>query len=297
VVTGTMVVGAGRHRIEANIFGHGSPVVVIEPSFGGSADEWRSIAEALATDTTVVTYDRAPYGVSSRATDRRTPGDIARDLHAVLQGLGFSGPLVLVGFSVGGLYTRKYAALYPGEVAGMVLIESSHEGQTPLLNEVFTWKVKLEGLLFYPRVIFSRRDWRAGADRLSTLREWRSVRGLGAADRPLVPGALGDKPLMVITRADGGPYGGRQWQLWHGFHSEQARISANSRHVVSNRADHALNESDPDLVIAAVREVVRSAHRYSAARAGRFRCRRRSQQEHRRRARVRSLLVPRLIRL
>ena len=63
----------------------------------------------------------------------------------------------------------------------------------------------------------------------------------------------------MVTRADGGPYGGRQWRLWHGFHCEQARLSANSRHVLSGHADHALNESDPDLVIDAISEVVRSA--------------------------------------
>ena len=129
--------------------------------------EWRSIAETLAAQTTVVTYDRAPYGASSRAADRRTPADIAGDLHVVLQALGIAGPVVLVGFSVGGMYVRKYAALHPDEVAGMVLVESSHEGQTPLLNEVFTWKVKLEELLFQPKVLFSRRSWRGGADRRS----------------------------------------------------------------------------------------------------------------------------------
>ena len=131
----------------------------------------------------------------------------------MLETLGLSAPLVLVGFSAGGLYVRKYAAMYPGDVAGMVLVESSHEGQTPLLNAVFTWKVKLEGLLFYPQILFSTRGQVAlGADRLSMIREWRAFRGLTAADRPLAPGALGDKPLAVITRADGGPYGGGQWQ-------------------------------------------------------------------------------------
>jgi pimeloyl-ACP methyl ester carboxylesterase len=166
---------------------------------------------------------------------------------------------VLVGFSAGGLYVRKYAGLHPDQVAGMVLVESSHEGQTPLLNEVFSWKVKLEGLLFVPQVLFSRRSARNGADRRSMLREWRAFRRLTAADRPLAPGALGDKPLVVVTRADGGPYGGRQWELWHGFHREQAQLSANSRHVLSDQPDHALNESDPDLVIAAIEAVVSSA--------------------------------------
>ena len=273
----TTMVKAGRHRIEANVVGDGSPVVVIEPSFGGSAAEWRAIAEALAAQTTVVTYDRAPYGASSRATDRRTPADIAGDLHVVLQALGIEGPIVLVGFSVGGMYVRRYAALHPDQVAGMVLVESSHEGQTPLLNEVFTWKVRLEELLFQPKALFSRRSWRGGADRRSMLREWRAFRRLTSADRPLAPGALGDKPLLVITRADGGPYGGRQWRLWHGFHCEQARLSANSRHVLSGHADHALNESDPDLVIDAISEVVGSARtgaslRGSGASAGSGTC-------------------------
>jgi len=262
------MVEAGPHRIEASVFGDGSPTVVIEPAFGGSAADWRSIAETLAADTTVVTYDRAPYGASSRATDDRTPADIARDLHAVLQALGVTGPVVLVGFSVGGMYVRAYAALHPDQVAGMVLVESSHEGQTPLLNEVFTWRVKLEGLLFHPKVLFfSRRSDRGGADRRSMLREWRAFRRVTAADRPLAPGALGDKPLVVITRADGGPYGGRQWRLWHGFHREQARLSANSRHVLSSRADHGLNESDPDLVIAAIKDVVDSARAGTSVRA------------------------------
>jgi pimeloyl-ACP methyl ester carboxylesterase len=263
----TTMIKAGRHRIEANIVGDGSPAVVIEPSFGGSAAEWRAIAETLAAQTTVVTYDRAPYGASSRATDRRTPADIAADLHVVLETLGIAGPIVLVGFSAGGIYVRTYAALHPDRVAGMVLIESSHEGQTPLLNEVFTRKVKLEELFFRPKVLLSRRSWRGGADRRSMLREWRAFRRVSAADRPLAPGALGDKPLLVVTRADGGPYGGRQWRLWHGFHCEQARLSANSRHVLSSHADHALNESDPELVIAAISEVVRSARTGTSLRA------------------------------
>jgi pimeloyl-ACP methyl ester carboxylesterase len=263
----TTIVEAGRHRIEANVFGEGSPVVVIEPSFGGSAREWRAVAEALATQTTVVTYDRAPYGASSRATDGRTTADIAHDLHATLRALKLPGPLILVGFSFGGMYVRKYASLYPDEVAGMVLIESSHEGQTPLFDKVFTWKVKLEGLLFYPQLIFSTRSGRFGGDRISMVREWRASRKLGPADRPLAPGALGGKPLMVVTRADGGPYGGAQWELWHGFHVEQARLSANSRHILSSRTEHALNETDPDLVIAAITEVVRGVRTGTPLRA------------------------------
>ena len=176
----------------------------------------------------------------------------------MLGAVGVAAPFILVGFSVGGLYARRYAAMYPGDVGGMVLVESSHEGQTPLLNEVFTWKVKLEGVLFYPRTIFSRRGYRGGADRLSLLREWRTFRGLTAADKPLQPGELGGKPLVVLTRADGGPYGGEQWKVWHAFHVEQAALSGNSRHVISAAHEHGLHQADPGLVLAAIQQVVRS---------------------------------------
>jgi hypothetical protein len=43
--------------------------VVIEPSFGGAAEDWEEIARTLAEETTVVMYDRAPYGASSAARD------------------------------------------------------------------------------------------------------------------------------------------------------------------------------------------------------------------------------------
>lgn len=255
----TSTVQVGRHRIEANVFGEGTPAIVIEPSFGGIAAEWQPVAEALAKDTTVITYDRVPYGASSRAHDRRSPGDITADRQAVLRELAVPDPVILAGHSVGGMYTRAYAARYPQAVAGLLLIESSHEGQRPLLDQVFTWKVKLEGLLWYPKVICSGPAWRNGADRRSLLREWRTFNALTSADRPLAAKALGEKPLIVLTRADGGPYGGRQWALWHEFHVEQSLLSANSRHILSSVADHNLHQEDPGLVISAAREVLRSA--------------------------------------
>src|SRR5579859_4837920 len=119
---GTVMVSVGRHRLEETVFGSGTPAVVIEPSFGGAAEDWAKIAQALAGETTVVTYDRAPYGASSAAQDARSPRDIAADLAGLLAGLGVTGPLVLVGHSAGGIYVRAYAAGHLDRVAGMVLV-------------------------------------------------------------------------------------------------------------------------------------------------------------------------------
>ena len=83
---GTVMVSVGRHQLAATVFGEGTPTVVIEPSFGGAAEDWEKIAQAPRRGATVVTYDRAPYGASSAARDARTPRDIAADLDGLLGG-------------------------------------------------------------------------------------------------------------------------------------------------------------------------------------------------------------------
>ena len=49
------------------------------------------------------------------------------DLHALLTAAAIPGPYVLAGHSFGGLVARLYAATYPDEVVGMVLIDAAHE--------------------------------------------------------------------------------------------------------------------------------------------------------------------------
>lgn len=129
----TTMVQVGRHRLETTVFGSGEPAVVVEPSLGGYAAAWRNIATTIAQDTTVVTYNRAPYGASSPARDGRRPREIADDLHGVLKAVGVTGPLVLVGHSIGGIYLRTYAALHMERIAGMVLVDSSHETQRKII--------------------------------------------------------------------------------------------------------------------------------------------------------------------
>jgi pimeloyl-ACP methyl ester carboxylesterase len=255
----TTMVQTARHRIEATVFGAGLPVVVIEPAFGGRAQAWRAIAEALAADTTVITYDRAPYGASSRAMDGRTASDVADDLHSVLESLAVRGPLVLVGHSLGGVYVRRYAARHMDRVAGMVLVDSTHEAQQPVLRERYSLPGRVRLALTIPELILRSRRWRGGADRRSIVREYRMFTRLRAADRALTSGALGARPLIVIMRGPDKGVADGLWQAWRDLQRDLARLSANSRHVISDSSDHYLNRADPDLLISAIGEVVRSA--------------------------------------
>jgi pimeloyl-ACP methyl ester carboxylesterase len=257
----TTIVEVGRHRIEAIVYGTGAPAVVIEPSFGGSAAEWQAIAERIAGETTVVAYNRAAYGASSRARDRRSAEQIAADLDGVLGCLEITGPFILVGHSMGGVYLRAFAARHLDRVAGMVLVDSSHEGQWAVLPAYYSLKNRLLGLTLVPQLVFfSRRKWRGGSDRWSMVREYLTFKRMTAADAPLGPGGLGERPLAVLTR---GPEGKADsdglWQAWYGLQRELAGLSRNSRHLISDSPQHYLNEGDPDLIVTAVTDVIRCA--------------------------------------
>jgi pimeloyl-ACP methyl ester carboxylesterase len=256
----TRQVEVGPHRLEATVFGSGTPAVVIEPGFGGTAASWQAVAEAVAEDTTAVTYDRAAYGASSRARDARTPRDIARDLKGVLDALGIDGPVVLAAHSAGGFYVRMFARLYDDQVAGLVLVDSSHEaGQQVVIPELPWWIRAARWLLETPAIIVSTRKGRSGADRRSMMRENRAFYRVTARDKPLAAGGLGDRPVIVITAGPGKIFNGRVWQIVHGLHAELAGLSSNHRHIVASHPDHYVHKKDPDLVIAAIRDVVHSA--------------------------------------
>jgi pimeloyl-ACP methyl ester carboxylesterase len=83
------------------------------------------ITPAVAQDTRVCVYDRAGRGWSEPADAVQDGAQIATDLHTLLQRGGIPGPYVLAGHSFGGLYALTFAARYPDEVAGMVLIDST----------------------------------------------------------------------------------------------------------------------------------------------------------------------------
>ena len=84
---------------------------------------------------------RGRHGGASRSDPAplpRTAQDVVADLHALLRAARVPGPYVLVGHSLGGLFVRLSAATYPDEVAGLVLVDSSHEDQFVRLRALLT---------------------------------------------------------------------------------------------------------------------------------------------------------------
>jgi pimeloyl-ACP methyl ester carboxylesterase len=119
------LIDVGGHRLHLSCTGSGSPTVVLEPGGGEMSSNLGWITPAVARDTRVCVYDRAGRGWSEPADTPQDGAQIATDLHTLLQRGHVPGPYVLAGHSFGGLYVLTFAARYPDEVAGMVLVDST----------------------------------------------------------------------------------------------------------------------------------------------------------------------------
>ena len=117
--------------------GSGSPTVVLEAGASIFSIAWGRIQYDVAKFARVCSYDRAGLGWSDSVRETQSPQQVAEMLHTLLANGGEKPPYLMVGHSLGGIYVRAFAALYLQDVAGMVLVDSSHENQNQLLPAEF----------------------------------------------------------------------------------------------------------------------------------------------------------------
>jgi pimeloyl-ACP methyl ester carboxylesterase len=118
--------GDGLHH-QVHIEGSGPRTVVFESGFGDTLDVWNLI-QPRVTDHCVRTfsYTRAGYVGSDAPDSVRDAKTIVAELRSELHRHNVSPPYVLVGHSLGGLYMQYFARNFATEVAGLVLIDSTH---------------------------------------------------------------------------------------------------------------------------------------------------------------------------
>jgi pimeloyl-ACP methyl ester carboxylesterase len=129
----TIDIGGGR-KLFLMEKGAGGPTVLFESGIAATNLNWFHIQEIVSRFTNTASYDRGGLGWSSPNLTARTPGNIAAELHAMLEGAGIKPPYILVGHSFGGLVMRRYALLYPEEVAGVLLVDPMRCEEWPPLN-------------------------------------------------------------------------------------------------------------------------------------------------------------------
>lgn len=124
----------GRH-LRTVVAGEGNgPLVVFEAGMSAPAASWNHTQREIGRHTRTLSYDRAGYGGSDADPQPRTLARIVDDLTALLDAVGETNPVVLVGHSWGGPIIRLFADRHPARVAGLVFVDATLAEAMPARN-------------------------------------------------------------------------------------------------------------------------------------------------------------------
>jgi len=270
-------IDVGGHSLHLDCSGSGSPTVLLEPGAGlmSSVSGW--ITPAVAQGTRVCVYDRAGHGWSELADSPQDGAQIAADLHTLLERGDVPGPYVLAGHSFGGLYVQSFAAQYPDDVAGLVLVDSTGRKSTPLpatspdddgsydivgrVSALLSSTAELGVVRLFgsydtlpPQAADEAEATGSTARNMqATIDEY--LRASSSAGQAAALDDIGAKPLVVLTAGTGSDAD------WNADQDDLAALSSNSAHRVVDGAAHGdllLDESAAASVTQAILDVVSS---------------------------------------
>lgn len=275
------LVDVGGYKMHIDCIGQGSPTVILDSGLGDSYISWHKVQPQIAQFVRVCSYDRAGLGYSDSGPHPRTSKDIAGELRTLLHNAGIAPPYILVGHSMGGYDVRLYASLYRGEVAGMVLVDSSHPEQRkrlpPALNDLdASWLREQELLEFtlpfgIPRLLgFCDTDVKARAAECNFHSAREAVAEMKtfpvSVAQTAATGSLGNMPLAVISHDPDKPQPDLPEDLvkpinsaWQQMQEELSHLSTAGTHVIARNSGHYIQIDRPEVVIEAVRTVVDQA--------------------------------------
>jgi pimeloyl-ACP methyl ester carboxylesterase len=273
------LVNVGGYQLHINCVGTGSPTVVLESAFPGTAANWAWVQPGVAEATRVCTYDRAGMGWSDAGPEPRHARQIAADLHALLIAAQIPGPYVLVGHSFGGLLVREYAAQYPSDVAGVVLLDAMHPDQYDRFppEMALADAGQMDTLLALARLGVTRlwspfptaaalpaqqreqiSAFNSSMTSMTTLAgEYRAFPT--TFEQVRAGGDLGSTPLVVLTADQTFPQSPEADAVWKELQNELATLSTNSTHRHTSGTTHdslVYQQQDAQAAVVAIVDLV-----------------------------------------
>ncbi|MBL0211181.1 MAG: alpha/beta hydrolase [Holophagaceae bacterium] len=285
------LVDVGGYKLHLHSSGAGAIPVVLVAANGGGVLDWYKVQPELAKFTQVVSYDRAGMGWSEASPEPHSSAQIVQELHTLLGKAGVKAPYVLVGHSLGGLHAQLYAMRYPDEVAGLVLVDSSHAdmaSRKEFVPKAFTMStlVRVVGSLGVVRLLNglndranlrnaseagpgfvpeieqeSSRIYSHTGTLVAMAKEFASL-PVSAAQVRAANLHLGDKPLVVLTRSgEPNPTPERRAMetTWMAWQADLASRSHNVKHMIAEHSGHFIHQDQPDLVVTAIQQTVLAA--------------------------------------
>lgn len=229
--------------IEFAQLGKGVPTVILINGGSGPIEGWYKIFHELAEETTVLAYNRLGVGKSDLPKNPQHGECIVNTLRQLLMEINVSPPYILVGHSLGGLYANLFARQFPDEIAGVVLLDSSHPEDLSM-NE--THGAIIRGINKFLKVF----------DSFSSHKKWNEVNYVKETVKQIQQaGSFPDIPLQVIS--------GDQMPKMMPEHAFQIRksnqmnlvqLSNQGKHILATKSGHFPQFSEPELVISTIKE-------------------------------------------
>jgi pimeloyl-ACP methyl ester carboxylesterase len=211
--------------------------VVLIAGRGRPATDWSKVQPAISRFARVCSYDRAGIGKSDKAASKlQSVDEIVDDLHKLLKASGEKGPFILVGHSIAGIYVRTFVTRFPGDVAGLVFVDSAHEEEALRLHQL---NPKMQRLTQETAQLgfFVKPD--------EQLR-WRT-------ELPLIVLARG-KPIprtALMTEEQFAAWD----RIWRELQQDLTKRSTHGQFRLAEHSGHSIQAEQPELVIQAIRDV------------------------------------------
>jgi pimeloyl-ACP methyl ester carboxylesterase len=243
-------VDVGGHKLWIECAGSGNPAVILEGGLGVYSGTWFKVVPQVAAFTRVCRFDRAGLGLSEPGPKPRTSQQMTQELHALLAGANIQPPYVLVGHSLAGLNIHLFASTYPDEVVGLVFVDAIH----PDLDQ------RIEQLLSPAQVAERRAELELNQEGI----KFADI--LTSEDQVRAAGPIRDVPLVVIRH--GLPFeASPEWpsaaveQLWAWLQDDLATLTPQGKVIVAEHSHHRIQETEPEVVSAAIKDVVEAARK------------------------------------
>lgn len=216
------------------VAGSGPSTVVFENGLNGPLEHWGKVQPHVSRFARTVSYDRLGVGLSEDAPPPRDGRHIAAELHEALRVAHVQPPYVLVGHSLGGLYIRVFAGMYPDDVSGMVLADPTHDADG------------IEGAALPELVVVRETAQQARTSSIPDRVPVVLIDAVSQREVPFATRAIREARARQRTNIDAESRAYKDWV---------ASIPG-ARLVVTERSGHNVPQEQPDLVIDTIRQLV-----------------------------------------
>jgi pimeloyl-ACP methyl ester carboxylesterase len=229
-----------HHRVRLE--GKGRAAVILESGLGDTLDVWSKVQPLIAAGCArTLAYNRAGYLGSDPSDGPRDSATIVDELRAELRRQNLKPPYVLVGHSLGGLYMQYFARNFPQEVAGLVLVDSTHwEQSLEMGNQANTpYNTRTAVTLFMPWIM--RREINDSVAAGKEVQESPQADGIPTIVLSSTRGPVGETPSARATAAR--------------LQDEIAAAFPGARHLRVDDSGHYIQRDRPEAVVEAAREL------------------------------------------